>query len=81
MSEVTALLDQLATGKITLSEAKAQMRTIDWVKPGTAGITDVDGVAPVENSFDEVQVDSRLTTRQYSQLAEAYRQAVGGQDG
>ena len=72
------MLDDLVAGRIPLSKTLLLFEKFDWQKPSVDSFDQVDGVPPVENSFDEVQVDSRLSARQYAQLADAYRKAVEG---
>lgn len=81
MSTVTDMIDDFIEGRQTLSQTMTKFEKFDWSKPRKVDETDVEGSAPTENSFDEVQTDSRLTVRQYAQLAEAYRRGVGGQGG
>ena len=81
MSAVTDMVDDFVEGRATLNQTVTKFQNFNWAKPRDVVETDVESPAPTENSFDEVQFDSRLTTRQYAQLAAAYRSAVGGEDG
>lgn len=74
------MLDALVEGRTTLGQTAALFRDFDW-HPQAEVVEDApEDPEPAENSFDEVQYDSRLTPKQYAQLGDAYRAAVGGQD-
>lgn len=81
MSTVTNMLDDLVSGQVSLSGTVQKFEAFDWAQPAEVSPADLELPPPAENSFDEVQFDSRLTVRQYAQLAAAYRRAVGGEDG
>ena len=80
MSAVTDMLDALVEGRTTLGQTVARFRDFTWHPQAEVAEDAPDDPAPAENSFDEVQYDSRLTPKQYAQLGDAYRAAVGGQD-
>lgn len=75
------MVDDFIEGRATLNQTVTKFEKFNWAKPRETVETDLESPAPVEDSFDEVQYDSRLTIRQYAQLAAAYRNAVGGEDG
>lgn len=76
MSTITDLLDDLAVRRLTIAEVAAGLREFEWQPSSAPAEDDVENLPPAEDSFDEVQADSRLTARQYARLAAAYREAL-----
>lgn len=76
MSAITQLLDNLADGSQTLAEVAADFEEFDWETPSVTPDDAEEDSPPIEDSFDEVQADSRLTAKEYARLAKAYRTAV-----
>lgn len=82
MATVQQVLDALAEGRMTLDDAAADFRSRRW--PAIPKTTDAqawgaqDDSPAHPDSFDTVTSDSRLSSTQYAQLAQAYTQAVGG---
>lgn len=81
MASVKALLDQMASGKLTAAQVAADFRTRTWPAKAKltaaqrAGVEDLD--PPGENDWAAVETDSRVTSAQYAILLKA-RQAASG---
>jgi len=78
VSVVTDMIDALVEGRATLGQTVARFRDFGWEPRAEVDENSLEDPEPAENSFDEVQYDSRLTPKQYAQLGDAYRAAVGG---
>ena len=81
MATVRALLDNLVTGRATLTDVARDFSERAWPAMPTVddserwGVTDP--VVPAGDSWAVVQNDPRLTAEQYQVLGNAYRKAVG----
>lgn len=78
MSAITDMIDAMIEGRATLGQTAARFRNFEWKPRAEVDEDSFENPEPTENSFDEVQYDSRLTPKQYAQLGDAYRVAVGG---
>jgi hypothetical protein len=79
---VRELLDQLAEGKVSLADVAADFALREWPPMRKASEAQVWGVAdddPVDpNSWEAVNIDSRLTPEQYNVLGRAKLAASKG---
>lgn len=77
---VRYLLDQLASGALTIDQVAEDFSSRSWpTQPMTTasefwGVTD--DIPPGDNEWGVVDQDSRLSSDQYGQLAQAYSRAV-----
>lgn len=82
MATVTALLDQLAAGELTVDEVAADFRTRTWPAVDRATWDEaqlgVEADAPGPDSWDAVNADFRVTPETYTRLAAAYQEALRG---
>jgi hypothetical protein len=78
MATVKELLDAYTKGHIELETVLADFERREWSDPpkdGSGSMFD-EGDPPDENSFDVVNFNAGLTSKEYAQMVAAYRRSL-----